>query len=54
MKKTRKYKKYVKVEDADISFDGVVKRKELKDTYTDKEQRELYRKEALNSCSLYA
>ena len=56
MKKTKKirYKRYVKAEDAYISTDGVVKRKELKDTYTDKEQRELYRKEALNSCSLYA
>ena len=56
MKKTKKirYKRYVKAEDAYISTDGVVKRKELKDTYTDKEQRELYRKEALNSCSLFA
>lgn len=52
--KRKQYKKYVKAEDAYISIDGVVKRKELKDTYTDKEQRELYRKEALNSCSLYA
>ena len=41
MKKTKKirYKRYVKAEDAYISTDGVVKRKELKDTYTDKEQR---------------